>query len=87
MRCNIVNAKLYKNVFSNYLVFSKVVGSRVEHKVIGNCTFVVAADVFQHNMLLKMSEVKYMAVVGGKAEFYLTSPIIGTIKLALAFQQ
>lgn len=55
MRCNIVNAKLYKNVFSNYLVFSKVVGSRVEHKVIGNCTFVVAADVYQHNMLLKMS--------------------------------
>lgn len=54
MRCNVVSAKLYKNAFSNYLVFSKVVGSKVEDKVIGNCMFVVATDVYQHNMLLKM---------------------------------
>lgn len=83
MHTTILSAKLHKLTHSNYLQVAKKIGHTTEYKVITNNRIVTATQEYQHNMLIKMANVMYYRCWNGAAEVYITSPIIGTLKLII----
>lgn len=85
MQAHIIDAQLHKLNHSNYLTVIKKVGCAIEHKIITNNRIVGSVDEYQHNMLIKMANVQQYLSRNGSGEVFITSPIIGTLKLVISF--
>lgn len=60
LQATIMEAALHQMKFSNYLTVAKKIGFEVEKKIVTNNRILTAFDEYQHNMLIKMTQlVKY----------------------------